>query len=426
MEASPALARATEGWHAPPAAGEIAGAPTMHVARQPILDVKRAVSAYELLFRGSAGPVTDGVRATTNVVTAVFSDPAFADALGPHRGFINVDTKFLMSDSVEFLPPERTVIEILEDTRFTPEVVARCLDLKARGYVLAADDYIGCYADLAPVIDLIDIVKVDLMQVKREDLAKIARQLPGKALLAEKVETEDDFKAALDAGYTLFQGYFFARPVTVGKIKADPNRLAAVNVLGLMARNAENEELEQEIKRHGLLVVGVLRLVNAAASGMSRPVTSVRQALMLVGRTQLQLWLQMQIYLGASGADPATNPLLQLAAARAKLMELLAIHVGRSGHRAFITGLVSMFDIALGMTREEFCKRLGLDGEITDALLRYAGQLGALLALAEAIERDDPEELRRAYAAIPEISGADLMHISVLAQRWAGSLGQEK
>ena len=377
-----------------------------------------------MLFRSGIGPIADGVLATTNIVASIFSDPAFSEALGPHRCFINVSTPFLLSDAVEILRPEQAVIEILEDTEFTPDVVARCRALKASGYTLAMDDYAGDYDALKPALNLIDIIKVDLPQINEKDLARIVRELPGKTLLAEKVETEEDFKRCQAEGFTLFQGYFFAKPSSVGEIRHDPNRLAVVSLLALLAQDAENSELEEEFKHHGSLVVRLLRLVNSAASGLSRPLDSIPQMLMVIGRNQLRIWLQMQAYLGTSSEDPASNPLLQLAAVRAKTMELLANHLGRSGQGEFVTGLISLFDVVLHLSREEVSRRLGLAKPIREALVHYAGPIGALLALAEAIEQDDPREIKRVFDAIPAIADADLMKISLLAHRWASSLGR--
>jgi EAL and modified HD-GYP domain-containing signal transduction protein len=305
----------------------------VYIARQPILDREQRIAGYELLFRTGGGPIEDGTWATASVAGKTFADPAFADALGPHRGYINVDAAFLASEMVEVLPPRKIVLELLETTRFTPEVVARCRELKAKGYVLASDDYARDRAAIAPALELLDIVKVDLPQLNGRDPAAIARELRGKTLLAEKVETEGDFHRFRDAGYALFQGYYFARPETVGKAEPDPGRLAALRLLALASDDeAEDAAIEAEIKREPGLGIGMLRLVNSAASGLPQPVSSMREALVFLGRRQLRLWLQLLVYLGAKGGDPARQPLLQVAAVRGKTMEILARDVRAKGH----------------------------------------------------------------------------------------------
>jgi EAL and modified HD-GYP domain-containing signal transduction protein len=396
----------------------------VYIARQPILDREQQVAGYELLFRTGGGPIRDGVFATASVAAKTFADPAFADALGPHRGFINVDAPFLQGDLVEFLPPRRTVLELLETTRFTPEVVARCRELKAQGYMLASDDYAGDRAAIAPALALLDIVKVDLPRLDGREPAAIARELPGKTLLAEKVETQADYLRFRDAGYALFQGYYFARPETVGKAAPDPGRFAALRLLALaLDDQAEDSAIEEEIKREPGLGIGVLRLVNSAAAGLSRPVSSLREALVFLGRRQLRLWLQLLVYLGTKGGDPARQPLLQLAAVRGKVMEILARRMGRASERAFLAGLISLFHVAVGVPIGELMQRLHLDDELAAALTARSGEIGALLSLAEAMERADDAAVAQGLEPFPALAPEDLLAATETALRWAGGIG---
>lgn len=396
----------------------------MYIARQPIVDSNRRIVAYELLFRSPERPVSDGVYATAMVTSTVLADARFEDVLGGHRAFINVDSKFLMSEMVELLPPERAVLELLEDTVFTPDVVARCAGLRSLGYTLASDDYAGDASMLAPVIDHLDIIKVDLRQVAPEALSAIADSLREKKLLAEKVETIEEFERCLAAGYHLFQGYFIAKPLPVGAVGPDPARMAALKLLSMAMRNADTATLEAEVKRHPALAVGLLRLANSAASGLAQPISMMRQAFLAVGRKPLERWLQILVYLGGSGSDPGTDPLLQMAAVRARLMESIARQIGRTGERAFLTGLVSLFDAALGISREEVVRRLSLDTEIEAAILLRNGDLGALLALVEAMEAGLDDDVQRALGRLPPISEHQLLEASTAAMRWASDLGQ--
>ncbi len=393
-----------------------------YVARQSIVDRAGRVAGHELLFR-SRRRAGDAVYATASVAAKAFADPTFAEVLGPHRGFINVDVEFLLSDVVEFLPPDRTVLEILEDTVYTPAVVERCRVLKSRGYLLATDDYAGDRATIAPALHLLDIIKLDLPKLNPSDLARQAKELAGKILLAEKVETPAEHAACMAAGCALFQGFYFARPESVGAAGADPGRMAALGLLAMLARDESDAVLESGIKRHPALAAGMLRLVNSAAAGLARPISSFRQALAVVGRRQIARWLQLLVYVGAAGSRPEDSPLLQLAAVRARTMELLAIQLGRAGERAFLVGLVSLFDAATGLSRDEIAGRLSLDEEIRAALAGDAGPLGALLALAEAMGRGSEEAMRRAMADLPALEGVDLYGISTAALRWVGALG---
>lgn len=395
----------------------------MYVARQPIVDRNRKLAGYELLFRSPEQPVSDGVFATAAVVAKAFADVQLAEVLGEHRGFINIDSTFLMSEMVEVLPPDRCVLELLEDTVFTPDIVARCVDLKAKGYLLASDDYCGDRTALEPAAKLLDIIKVDLPLMANADLRSVGKDFPGKCLLAEKVETQEELDRCLAAGYELFQGYFFAKPVSVGDASRDPGRMAALKVLAMVMQDEEDTAIEAEVKRQPKLGVGLLRLANSAAAGLAQPISSMKQALFAVGRAKLERWLQLLVYLDSAGGDPGSEPLLQMAAVRGKTMESLARYCGRTGDRAFLVGLVSLFDVALGISRDDVARRLGLDDEVREALVDYEGVLGALLALAEAMEQGRDEQVRKAFVMLPEIPREALLAVTADAMRWASALG---
>jgi EAL and modified HD-GYP domain-containing signal transduction protein len=397
----------------------------VYVARQPILDRGHRIAGYELLFRSASGGVIgDAMRASAFVAAKAFADPAFADLLGPHPAFINVDAQFLASDLVELLPVRRTVLELLETVEFTPALVARCRELKARGFRLAADDYAGDRAAIAPVLELLDVIKVDVPGIGGRDPRALARELGPVTLLAEKVETAADHERFAAAGFGLFQGYYYARPETFARRGRDPAREAALEVLALVLDDAPGHDIERALKRHPDLVVGLLRLVNSAAAGLARPIGSLRQALLHLGSGPLRLWLQLLVYVGGAAQDPAADPLLQTAAARARTMEILAQRLGRSGERAFLLGLVSLLDAATSLPRAELVRRLALDEEIRAALEQGAGVLGALLELAQALERDDAPGLERLRARLPALGEADLEAATRAGLAWAAALGR--
>lgn len=394
----------------------------MHLARQPIVSALGRIVGYELLFRPAGASIRDGGLATAHVAAKAFADPAFAGVLGPHPGYINVDAAFVESELVEFLPAHRIVLELLETTEFTPAVVERLRELKAKGYRLATDDYRGDRATIEPVLPLLDIVKVDLPFLDGRDPGDIARSLPGKTILAEKVETQAQFRQFRSAGYDLFQGYHFARPEIIGTTGGNGTRVAALAPLALLEQDADDTQIEDAIRRHPGLVGGLLRLVNAAASGLSKPIESLRQAQLHLGRRQIRLWLLLLVYVGSEGGDPSGNPLLQTAAVRAKTMESLAVGLGLSGERAFLTGMVSLFDVAVGMPIGDIASRLGLVGEIVSALAGEPGELGSLLGLARALEGDDRTQIDLALTSLPALRADDLHLATLDALRWSGSL----
>ena len=195
------------------------------LGRQPILDRKQRIIGYEFLFRSadiSYADITDNLQAGCSVIMNALTAFGFKDVLGKHKGFFNVTAELLMSDLLEILPREQIVIELLETIEFTDAIVARCIELKGKGFSLALDDHI--YDPLCePLYQIVDYVKIDILQVPQSDLADIVRMLKKQPviLLVEKVEDAEQFKTCLDLGFQLFQGYYFARPSVLKKRRMD-------------------------------------------------------------------------------------------------------------------------------------------------------------------------------------------------------------
>lgn len=195
--------------------------PNVFLGRQPILDRKRQVVAYELLFRSDEhrdeANVGDDALATAHVVQLAFHELGISTLVGRSRAFVNVDAEFLMSRLVETLPPERVVLEILETVNIDARLLNRCRRLRTRGYRFALDDFLY-REDCEPLLDIVDIVKVDVLQMNRASLEILVRRLKLRqvTLLAEKVDSADQARHCRRLGFDLFQGFHFGRPLTFG------------------------------------------------------------------------------------------------------------------------------------------------------------------------------------------------------------------
>jgi len=195
-----------------------ARAPEVFVARQPVLDRQRKLIAYELLFRSASGQaeaqVTDDALATSRVVTRAFRDLGIDTVVGGAKAFVNVDAESLMSKLVETLPTDRVVIELLETISVDDRILRRCRDLKEKGYRLALDDFSRYSAAYDPLLELVDIVKVDVLSLDSASLAEVVRLLKPwrRKLLAEKVECPQRARDCLALGFDFFQGFYFGRP----------------------------------------------------------------------------------------------------------------------------------------------------------------------------------------------------------------------
>jgi EAL and modified HD-GYP domain-containing signal transduction protein len=404
------------------------------LGRQPILDIGQRTVAYELLFRSGqtlVSGVTDDLLATSTVIINTISHIGIESVLDIHSGFINVSRSLLMSDTVELLPRERMVLELLETVEIDDEVVERCRQLKAKGFRLALDDF-----EYSPVYDalfpIVEIIKFDVMLSSRDDIHQTLERLrawPHLKMLAEKVETVEEFEHFKALGFHYYQGYFFAKPSVLSAKKSNPNQITLVRALSLIMGDVELNEIERVFKESPDLMLGLLRLVNSVGMGLTRKIGSLHQALVVLGRRQLQRWVQLLLYAQDTGG--VSNPLMQMAAIRAKIMELLSQSHPDKSHatdeakdHAFMAGILSLVDVALGTKMEDIMEQLGLIDEVRNAILSREGFLGKLLLLTEKLETEEFEEVD---ALIKElgISSNQLREAQLIAMQWAGNLDKE-
>lgn len=404
------------------------------LGRQPILDIGQRIVAYELLFRSghtSAAGVIDDLLATSTVIINTISHIGIESVLDIHSGFINVSRSLLMSDTVELLPRERIVLELLETMEIDDEVVARCHQLKAQGFRLALDDfeYGPTYNALFPIIE---IIKFDVMLSSKEKIQETLTRLkhwPHLKMLAEKVETVEEFEHYKSLGFHYYQGYFFAKPSVLSAKKSNPNKIILIRALGLIMGDSELNDIEKVFKESPDLMLGLMRLVNSVGMGLTRKIGSLHQALVVLGRRQLQRWVQLLLY--AQDAGGISNPLMQMAAVRAKLMELLCQTHADQRHatdeardHAFMVGIFSLVDIALGTSMNEVLDQLGLIDEVRNAILHREGFLGKLLLLTETLEKEDFAEAETLINELG-ISSTNLREAQLNAMQWAANLNKE-
>ena len=254
------------------------------LGRQPILDREQQLFAYELLFRsgkaedGNFASFVDGNQATATVITHAFTEFSMADALGPYQGFIKVDQGLLFSDLINALPPHSVVLEILETVAQTPEMLARCEQLRFAGYILAVRERPEALDQNRPLLKLAQVIKIDISRVDPARLQQLTANLKplGKTLLAEKVESVEQMKLCHDLGFDLFQGYYFARPTVITGKHLQASELALMRLLGLLSHDADISEIEKVFKQEPVLTVNLLRLTNSVGSGMATRITSLR------------------------------------------------------------------------------------------------------------------------------------------------------
>jgi len=371
-----------------------------YVGRQPILDRDQALYAYELLFRSAqSGParIETDLQATASVI-AHTAQLGLDKVLGDALGFVNVDAEVLDSDIFVFLPRDKVVLEIVESTVATPATVERVAVLAEHGFRFALDDVTEYGENVQRLLPMVDFVKINLRTAAAAELAGLAPQLrrAGKRLMALKVETRDEFRSCLDLGFDFFQGYYFARPAIIAGKKISPSQQALLELMNLLTSDADNADVERAIKRDVTLALNLLRLVNTPAIGTTRKIESVAQALMVLGRRQLQRWLQIMLFAEPSKRGQPTSPLLTLATTRGRLVELLAKRL-RPGQRniadvAFTVGIMSLMDALFDMDMANVLEQIPVSDEVRAALLAREGFFGELLRLCECLEDIDGED----------------------------------
>jgi EAL and modified HD-GYP domain-containing signal transduction protein len=401
------------------------------LGRQPILNREQHLFAYELLFRSAkSGSVTvlDDLSATATVI-AHATELGMDSVIGDRQGFVNVDAAVLMSDIVELLSPHKVVLEILETVSASPELLGRIKQLQQRGYHFALDDVVSNSADVEAFLPLVDIVKVDVMNMPAAQQASLAARFKAmkKKTLAEKVETQAEFEQCLAYGFDYFQGYYFAKPMVLSGKKVAPSELSILQLLGLINSDADSAVIERSIKQDAALSLNLLRMVNTPAAGAKSRIDTLGQALTILGRRQLQRWLQILLYANP-GKGGLQSPLLQMATTRGKLLELMA-HKLQPGNRnaadmAFMVGIMSLMDVLFQMSMEEVLGKVVVAQEVADALLRRQGWYGTMLKLVEYDEHlEHTLNLIQPCLTQLQLTPEDWYQLQLEAFDWVGQIG---
>lgn len=380
------------------------------VGRQPILNKMENIFGFELLFRrghtASAG-VIDDTKATATVMIHSLNDLGLNNLVGKKKGFINVNEEIISSGYIELLPSEKIILEILEDIEINNDFLEMCKALKSKGFVLALDDFVYT-KPIEPLIGIVDIIKVDLIGNKDKfpETVNALKILPVQ-LLAEKVETKEEFELCLDLGFDYFQGYFFEKPSIIEGSTASPSQIVLLEIFNELSREKDIEIIDKLFKKSPELDLKLLNFINSASFYIRQKINSIRHAILILGYRNLQKWISLLLF-AKTGVDIKSNPLLERAAIRGLIVEGLANRITKNrniGDSGFITGIISLSHAMLNVSTEEITEKLNLSEEIRGAILNREGLLGDLLSLVEMLERNEIENaipLIEKYNLTPE------------------------
>ncbi len=379
------------------------------VGRQPIFGAHLGVRGYELLFRGPAAQMTDGVAMTADVLVRAGLDVGLGDLAGDKRVFVKAPRAFLVGEIDFPLAPRQTVIEVVNDVARSPEVVSGCRHLVQNGYSLALDHYVWDDDD-DPLLELASIIKLDVLSLTRSQLLNAVNHNSkfGVELLAEKVETREQLEACQNLGFDLFEGYLLGRPEVIEGQALCPNKVTCLRIIEELCNPAASaRDVQDLVQTDAALSYRFLRAAGAgAARGLFPRLGSVRDAVVSLGARRLRAWVVLMLL---ASRDEGADELTELAMTRARMTELAvrALELEpRHVDSAFTVGLLSAFDQLLKTPLAKLVEGLSLTAELENALLVRTGVLGR--ALAEVLESEAyPGEHDEPPALVEANQGAD-------------------
>lgn len=400
----------------------------VYLGRLPILDNKQNLVAYELLFRSdqhNVVTITDNSAASANVIIDTYGQLGIENVIGKRRGFIKVDDKLLLNDTICMLPKKHVVLEILRSVDINDEIIQRCSFLKQKGYQLALSNVTHLDARFDRIMPLINVVKINITALSQQDLLSLVKRLRRwpVLLLAEKVESQEIARNCIALNFQMLQGFYFAKPEIISGKRIDPSKLSLLKLLLLVVRDSEVGDIENELKYQPGLSYNLLRMVNSAANGLPSTINSIKRAIMILGRKQLQRWVQILLYAAKQRDGGTSDALMQTATVRGKLLESIAIadrpHDKNHQDRAFMVGVLSLLDTLLGIEMSELVGTLSIQKDMSEALLTRRGSLGYQLALIEAYEKGESEMVLSMLSELGFLSMEEFIRLELEATAWA-------
>ncbi len=380
---------------------------SIYFARQPILDVNSKTYAYELLYRSPTNKdnasFVDNHSATAQVLVNTLNFTHLEDIVGEAFAFINIDEQMLMDEVISSIPKEKFVLELLEDITITEVVIDRIRSLKEQGYRFALDDA-DCtkeyFINFQQIFQYIDILKLDIQLLEAEQVKKFLPLFKkfNLILLAEKVETQEEFDTYKKLGCELFQGFFFAKPDIIENRELDPKQLQIIKLIRMLQDSAPINDICQAFEQNAALTIQLLRFINSASFSFKTSIKSIRQAVMLLGPSQLKSWLLLTSYATSKSPKGIENPLLHLAQTRSNMMQVLCKVVCKEQskanlERAAFIGLLSLIEALLNVPMEDILNELNVDDEIIHILMEKEGTMGEIFKLVCAVEQFETQTI---------------------------------
>ncbi|PMM02593.1 histidine kinase [Vibrio kanaloae] len=370
-----------------------------YVARQPILNRNKNTLGYELLFRDgerNAYPAhIESNRATYRLIVENFLSVGLNPSIPSSRCFVNFPYQSLIRRLPLSLPKDKVVVEILETCTPTDELLEAVKELYQAGYMIALDDFTST-PEWERFLRYTHIVKLDIMQMGLDEACDLVKAHQGKkfSFLAERVETEQEFQQAKEAGFKFFQGYFFSKPEIIKTKYISPEQVIAMELFQEVCKpDVDFQRVESIVAKDIALSYKLLRFVNTMSPRLEVTISSFRQALVYLGQDKLKMFVSLAVASYVSDKKP--KELYGLSLQRAQFCQRMSRYQAFEGHQeqAFMIGLFSLLDALLDLSLENLVEQLPLCKSIKVALLRREGPYGTLLALEESFEHADWQQI---------------------------------
>ena len=396
------------------------------LARQAIYDRDNNIVAYEMLFRNSQenrfsfdiNEDNATIRLITNCVT-IGLDKIISDK----KAFINFTRGLILKDIASILPKEIVRIEVLENVEADEEIIDQLQNLKDKGYTIALDD-VNNEADYNRFGNIISIYKIDFRATSEKKRQEIIREIkqrnPNAQILAEKIETEEEYKEALDNGYDLFQGFYFSKPTMIqSKDILIRNQSCFSIIRELMKEDFDIDVVERLIKTDVAISYKIIRILNSACFSFVQRISSIKQAIMMIGKEELRKWLTM---IAISEVKSDNKELNNNAIIRGRFAELIAERCAKEkASEAFMAGLFSNLDIYMQRSMKDIVEDLPVEEELKRALVERENTLGYILNIVEAYEFMKIDRISY-YAEKINVDNSTIVQLYVEAIEWVNNL----
>jgi len=397
----------------------------VYIGRQPILDIRNNIVAYEILYRQSklfnyCDTHLDGFETTAKVLSIALNNIGTNKLIDNKRGLINVNEAFLNHSIINNIPKEKFYLEIVKSIHITDTLIEKIDNLIDKGYVFALDDFTynkENFEKYKILFSKIKYIKANLQTNSMLNMGLIVKRLSNFDIkfIAERVETKEEYDKLKDMGYKLFQGFYFSKPDIIIAKKLDPSKIEIIDILRTIYNGCELSQIIKSFEKHPIISLNLIKFLNSAYFNFKSGINSIKQATTLLGINKLKNWLILLLYIN-DGNNPYENPLFIMIKNRSDFMlEILNFTQAnneQNREEVYMTGLLSKVNLALNTTIEDALNDLHIDKNIQKAIIHKEGLAGDILSLAEANENNDAEKidklLNKLSLSLKDLTNANL------------------